>query len=219
MGVNNDISILSDAKRAELMAEFESESTKDGRKVEVAQQLSASDTAEVVNSHTQFLQETADRDIPWNIERAQVLTEVKDVAYELERVEKRYQLPGIKNTGVKDVVQFGAKIFYENAKSAYKDTLYLNELFDEKDFLKNVTKELSVEEVAGNSIAAGGIVAALGGGWYAPAMLAAPEYAVALGTFAAGAASAVGIGYSVYQAGDFLYMKATNPDMQTFPKD
>lgn len=65
---------------------------------------------------------------------------------------------------------------------------------------------------------AGAVVAGIGGA-NAGALITLPAYARWLGVASVATAAGTAIAYSAVQAGGFIYMKATNPDMELFPED
>ncbi len=210
-------SVVSQSQINAWKKELEDSSTTQERKREIINNWTATRVADAVNRGTQGLEGAADRS-GWNTERADIVSQSRTTFEAMHDIgEAMCRLEGGNRKDVREIVGQGSKIFFENAKTAYKDTLYLHESFDEKNFLKETTEGVGEEilTVAGEAMLGTAVV---GGGYYAPAMLAAPSYAANLFGATLGVGAAVTTGLCVYKAGDYIYMKATLPEMQKFPE-
>jgi len=193
-------------------------STSKDRKHEIVNDWTATRVADAVNRGTKSLESTRKKDLAWNTERAGIVAQSRTTFESMDGIATAMgRLEGANQKDVQAIVGRGSKIFYENAKTAYKDTLYMHEDFNEDTFLKKATEGVAGDILTTGAAAAVG-TAAFGGAWYAPAMIAAPSYAAGLFAFSGVVGAGVATGLSLYKAGDFVYMKATLPEMETFPE-
>ncbi len=219
------------AKAPTLIQELHSKTTTKARKREIVNQIARQEVSQTVNDGTRCLKEIQDGDHRWNIERRAIKGQAKTTFREMERTADRLmKLPGANKKDIQAILGSGSQIFLKNAKTAYKDTLYLNETFDEDAFLEDATGEIANEIVIGGLAPlglVGGTAAVWGGSLVGFGGRAGFDFVKNVATSGTGGtvlkgAGVVGlalsIGMSVYQAGDFVYMKATLPEMETMPE-
>jgi hypothetical protein len=165
------------------------------------------DIAEIVNRHAQMLLDYQARDLPWNIERRQIVIDTLEGANEMATAAGR--CPGYLRNDY-DHYDDAHELLIQNGFSAYKDTLYLHETFKGSDFwaetnpypyiLKNSSEKWSdfISSLKFQFIRG----------------LAVTTLIWAAKNFLCATVAGLSIVAEAIQAGSFIYMKATNPDLQ-----
>lgn len=178
--------------------------------------MTASRVADAVARGNEVLKYAENLD-GWNTQQAQVNSAMRTTSEELERIDREMSAyANADETDIDAIVATGGKLFFDNAHSVWKDTLYLHE---SDNFGKEGDSLEFIEELAGfTTLAAGapiGIFAVYGGSAVAlgPGVATQlPWGSLATTTLSAAAVtgSLAAIGFCVYKVGDHLYMKATN---------
>jgi len=219
------------AKAPTVMQELHSKTTTKERKREIVNDIARQEVSRTVNDGTRCLKEIQDADRSWSTDRAAIKGQAKTTFREMERTADRLmKLPGANKKDIQAILGSGSKIFLGNAKTAYKDTLYMHEKFDEEKFLMKATEGIGSDILMSGLVGAGAVIAVPGMplgsiavfGGKAGLEMVGNVLAEVGGPILKGAGAvglAVTIGMSVYQAGDFIYMKTTLPEMETMPTE
>jgi hypothetical protein len=162
----------------------------------------------------------------WDLQQAQVNSTMDEVGTELSRIEREMSgYEGANKKGIDAAVALGGKVFYDNAHSVWKETLYPYESdnFGKEghslDYVASVAKY-----AAGFGVGVPAFMAFLWGGTLlaeattgGAAWLTFGE-AIGVGLVGGGmAALLVAGGGCLYKAGDYIYMRATNDDIKDVP--
>lgn len=168
--------------------------------------------AETANDGAECLNAAAERDAPWNTQRAEVLSCARTAMDKLRRIERAMvRLTGADRMEIGKLVALGVGVLARNAETAYEKTLYPHEEFYRGKFLRVIEGEMAL--ASGFSGASDGLVYGLfefGG------VLSDAEICIAI-VASGGAVIFVGGPLSLAKAGEYIHMRATLPEMEAFP--